>query len=109
VLEERKPITDDPTATDATEVTLAVSGTVEFLPGFNTSANRIAVADAIRAYVNARDIGDAAGVDLGGIYAAIYGAVPSSVKDVDLTVPAGDTAIAAGTIAVADVAGLAYS
>lgn len=109
VIEERCPITDAPAITDAAEVTLTVTGTVQFKAGFNTSANQIAVGDAIRAFANAKDIGDPSGVDLGGIYAAIYGAVPNGVQDADLTAPTGDTSIAAGTVKVADVTGLTFS
>jgi len=109
VLEERCPITDDPAVTDATEVPLVVSGAVQFKAGFNTSANQIALRDAVAAYVNAKDIGDASGVDLGGIYAAMYGAVPGGVQDIDLTQPTGDTAVTAGTIALADTTGLTFS
>lgn len=109
VLDLRKPITDTPQVTDATSASLAVSGTVQFKAGFNTSANRSAVGTAIAAYVNAKGIGDATGIDLGALYAAIYRAVPDGVQDVDLTLPAGDTAIATGAVAVADVTGLSFS
>lgn len=109
VLEERKPLTDSPAVTDAAEVTLAVSGTVQFKAGFNTAGNQSAVRDAIAAFVNAKDIGDTTGIDLGGIYAAIYAAVPSGVQDVDLTSPTGDSTIAAGSVRVADTAGLTFS
>lgn len=109
VLEERCPITDSPTVTDATEVTLTVSGAVQFKAGFNTAGNQSAVGDAVAAFVNAKDIGDTTGIDLGGIYAAIYAAVPSGVQDVDLTSPTGDSTIAAGSVRVADTAGLTFS
>lgn len=109
VLDLRKPITDTPQVTDATTATLAVSGTVQFKAGLNTSANRSAVETAIRAYVNGKGIGDAAGIDLGALYAAIYRAVPDGFEDVDLSSPSGDVAVAAGAVAVPDVTGLSYS
>lgn len=109
VLEERCPITDSPQVTDATEVTLAVSGTVQFKAGYNTSANQIAVGDAVATVVNAKDIGDATGIDLGVLYATVYSAVPGGVQDVDLTSPTGDSTIAAGSVRVADTAGLTFS
>lgn len=109
VLEERCPITDSPTVTDATEVPLVVSGTVQFKAGFNTAGNRSSVGDAVAALANGKDIGDSSGIDLGAIYAAIYNAVPGGVQDVDLSAPTGDSSIGAGTVRVADSTGLVFS
>ena len=94
---------------DTTEVPLVVSGTVQFKAGFNTSANQITVRDAIAAFANGKDIGDPTGIDLGGIYAAIYAAVPNGVQDVDLSSPSGDSSIASGIVRVADSSGLTFS
>jgi hypothetical protein len=111
-LDLRKPITDTPTVVAATVTTITVSGTVAFRGGFNTSANQILVAAAIRAFVDALDIGAGDGsvfVDSAGIAAAIYMAVPGGVADVDLTAPTTDTTITAGRVAVADTAGLTFT
>lgn len=108
----RKPMTDTPVISHATEVTIAVSGTVTFKAGQNTSANQSAVIDGIAAYFAGLEISpggaDAVIVDEAGIKAAIYNAVPGKVKDADIT-PSSDTVLAAGEVAIRDTSGLGWA
>mgnify|MGYP000045785292 CR=1 FL=1 len=100
-LDARKPLTDDPTVVSATETVVAVQGTVRVRFGQNTLANRTKVADALVALQASLGIGDL--VDLGALYAAIRGAIPGIVVDVDITTPIGDTVIGVTAVAVLDV------
>ena len=109
-LDAVKPITDTPVVTNATEVTIAVAGTVRFFSGYNTTANQLAAAAAARAYVNSLPLGDTLDppvVDESGIKAAIYAALPGKVRDIDLSTT--DTALVLGQVAIADTTGLAWA
>lgn len=109
-LDATKPITDTPIVTDATEVTIAVAGTVRFKSGENTSANQIAAEAAARAYVNSIALGtlsDPPVVDAAGIAAAIYTALPGKVRDIDLSTV--DVTLALGEVAVPDTSGLSWA
>lgn len=110
-LDLRKPITDTPTVTAAASATITVAGTVRFKSA-STGAEQIAVTAAIRAYVNALDMpsdGDTTTVDLAGLHAAIYGAAPGRIADVDLSSPTGDTSVTLGSVAVADTSGVTFT
>lgn len=104
-LNARKPITDVPTVVSATEVAVAVQGTVRVRVGQNTASNRAKVIAAIAALQASLGIGD--DVDLGALYAAIRGALPGIVIDVDITTPAGDTAIGDTAVAVLNASHIA--
>lgn len=107
----RKPITDTPTVVAAASATITVAGTVRF-KSTATGAEQIAVTAAIRAYVNALampDDGDTTTVDLAGIHAAVYGAAPGRIADVDLSSPASDTSVSLGSVAVADTSGVSFT
>ena len=104
-LDARKPITDEPTVVSATETVVAVQGTVRVKVGQNTLANRSKVIAAIAALQASLGIGD--DVDLGALYTAIRGALAGVVIDVDITTPAGDTAIGATAVAVLNASNIA--
>lgn len=107
----RKPITDTPTVVAAASATITVAGTVRF-KSTATGAEQIAVTAAIRAYVAGLDLpddGETVVVDLAGIHAAIYGAAPGRVADVDLSSPAADTSVSLGSVAVADTTGVTFT
>ena len=106
-LDARKPITDEPTVVSATETAVAILGTVRVKVGQNTAANRAKVVAAIATLQASLGIGD--DVDLGALYATIRGALGSAVIDVDITTPAGDTAIGATAVAVLDASNIASS
>lgn len=110
-LNRRKPITDSPTVTAAASSTITVAGTIRFKSA-STAAERSAVDAAIAAYVNGLampDDGDTTTVDLAGIHAAIYGAAPGRIADVDLSSPAADTSVSLGSVAVAETSGVTYT
>ena len=107
----RKPITDTPTVVAASSATITVTGTVRFKSAA-TGSEQIAVTAAIRAYVAGLDLpddGEPVTVDLAGIHAAIYGAAPGRIADVDLSSPSGDTTVTLGSVAVADTAGVSFT
>ena len=110
-IDDRKPITDDPTVTHAGTTTVDLTGSsVRFKAGYNISANRNAVQAAVRAYIDTLPIGDDIDqplVDEAGLAAAIYNAVPGGIADVDLT--CGDVTVAVGAIAQADETLIAWS
>lgn len=110
-LDLRKPITDTPTVVAASASTITCTGTVRF-KSTATAAEQIAVKDAIAAYVNALampDAGDTTTVDIAGIHAAIYGAAPGRIADVDLSSPTGDTSVTLGSVAVVDTTGVTFT
>ena len=110
-LDLRKPITDTPTVTAATSSTITCTGTVRFKSAA-TTAEQAAVLAAIRAFVNALDMpddGETVTVDIAGIHAAIYGAAPGRIADVDLSSPSGDTNVSLGSVAVADTTGVSFT
>ena len=107
----RKPITDTPTVVAATQSTITCTGTVRFKSA-STAGERAAVLAAIRAYVNALEMpddGETITVDIAGIHAAIYGAAPGRIADLDLSSPSGDTNVTLGSVAVADTAGVSFT
>jgi len=107
----RKPITDTPTVVAATQATIACTGTVRFKSA-STAGERAAVLAAINTYVNALELpddGETVTVDIAGIHAAIYGAAPGRIADVDLSSPSGDTNVTLGSVAVADVTGVTFT
>ena len=101
-VDARKPLTDTPTLSHATEFPVDVSTmTVRFKTGQNTSANRDAVKTAIEATINGLDIStadDPVIVDEAAIKAAVYIGAPGKVADVDWA--ESDVALAAGRVAV---------
>lgn len=108
-VDARKPLTDVPTLSHASETTVDVSGmTVTFKPGQNTDPNRAAARAAIIAYFSALPIstaGDPVTVDEAGVKASVYTALPGKVKDIDwsgtdTTLSAGQVAIASGTVSI---------
>lgn len=110
-LDIRKPITDTPTVVAAAASTITCAGTVRFKSAA-TAAEQIAVTEAIATYVNALDMpsdGDTTTVDIAGIHAAIYGAAPGRIADVDLSSPASDTSVTLGSVAVADTSGVSFT
>lgn len=103
----QKPITDSVTVEAAGAYPIVVTGTVVFRSAtFNTTDATSAIEAALRAYVTSKGFGDT--VDLGGIYAAIYGAAPG-VVDVDLSSPSGDTVLGVDKIATDGAITLTYS
>lgn len=109
-VEARRPHTDTPAINHATVVNVDVSAlTVRFKPGKNTSANQTAVRAAVTAAVNGLDISTASDpviVDEAAIKAAVYGAVPGAVRDVDwstsdATLGAGEVAVTTGASSIA--------
>lgn len=112
-VDARKPLTDAPTLSHATEVTITITGTVTFKSGQNTSANQTLVLDEIAAYFAGLDISTADApvvVDEAGIKAAIYNAVPGKVKDADIsTSPSTDYTLPAGRVAKKDTSGIAWA
>lgn len=110
-LDLRKPITDTPTVVAASASTITCTGTVRF-KSTATAAEQSAVITAIRAYINGLampDAGDTVTVDIAGIHAAIYGAAPGRIADVDLSSPSGDASVSLGSVAVADTAGITFT
>lgn len=110
-VDERKPLTDTPTLSHATEQTVTIAGTVRFKTGQNTTANQQAVGDAIDAFFAALPIstaGDPVTVDEAAIKAAIYDGAPGKIADADVT-PSTDTTLAAGRVAVPDYSALAWA
>lgn len=106
----RKPITDTPTVTNATQVTVTVLGSVRFFSGYNTSDNRSAAAAAITEYVAGLPLGSATDppvVDAAGLSAAVYAALPGKVRDIDFT--NNDVTLALGQVAVANTASITWS
>lgn len=105
------PITDTPDVQAATQATITVAGTVRFKSPA-TSEEQAAVLVAINAYVSGLEMpddGDTTTVDLAGIHAAIYGAAPGRIADVDLSSPTGDTAVTLGSVAVANTSGVTFT
>lgn len=110
-VDARKPLTDTPTLSHATEVTITIAGTVRFRTGENTTANQAAVGAAIDAFFAALPISsstDPVIVDEAAIKAAIYSGAPGKIADADVT-PSTDTTLAAGRVAVPDYASLAWA
>lgn len=110
-LDLRCPITDNPTVTAAASATITVAGTVAFKTA-STAAERAAVLAAVANYINALempDAGETVTVDLAGIHAAIYGAAPGRIADVDLSSPTGDTSVTLGSVAIADTTGVTFT
>jgi hypothetical protein len=110
-LDLRKPITDTPTVVAASASTITCTGTVRF-KSTATAAEQAAVITAINTYVNGLampDAGDTVTVDIAGIHAAIYGAAPGRIADVDLSSPSGDTSVSLGSVAVASTAGVTFT
>lgn len=101
-VEARRPHTDTPEISHATEAAVDVSAmTVRFKPGKNTDANRTAVRAGIVATVNGLDIStadDPVVVDEAAIKAAVYSGAPGLVRDVDWST--ADATLAAGQVAV---------
>lgn len=110
-LDLRKPITTTPTAVAASASTITCTGTVRF-KSTATAGEQSAVLAAIRTYVNSLampDDGETVTVDIAGIDAAIYGAAPGRIADVDLSSPSGDTSVTLGSVAVADTTGVTFT
>ncbi len=91
------PVTDAPTVTAATAVTVNVTATIYVLAASDSTANRTLATDALTAYINGLDLGDAV-VDVVKLGAAIYAA--AGIRDVDVVIPAADVTISAGQVAV---------
>jgi uncharacterized phage protein gp47/JayE len=91
------PVTDAPTVTAATAVTVSVTATIYVLAASDSTANRTLATDALSAYINGLDLGDAT-VDVVKLGAAIYAA--AGIRDVDVVTPAADVTISAGQVAV---------
>ncbi len=91
------PVTDAPTVTAATAVTVNVTATIYVLAASDSTANRTLATDALSAYINGLDLGDAT-VDVVKLGAAIYAA--AGIRDVDVVIPAADTTVSAGQVAV---------
>lgn len=105
-VDEQKPVTDDPTVTAATAVTVQVSGSVRFSSStYDTAAAHTTIENAITALITGKGFGDT--VDLGAIYHAIYAAA-DGVADVDLTLPAADAVLTVSQIGAAALS-LAYT
>lgn len=107
----RKPITTTPTVVAASASTITCTGTVRF-KSTATAEEQAAVPLAIATFVNALampDDGETVTVDLAGIAAAIYGAAPGRIADLDLSSPSGDTSVTLGSVAVADVTGISFT
>lgn len=100
-----KPVTDSPTVTAATAVTVNVTATVYVLAASDSTANRALATDAIDAYINGLDMGDAV-VDVVKLGAAIYAA--AGVRDVDVSQPSADVTITAGQVAVVGAVSLTW-
>ncbi len=92
-----RPVTDSPTVTAATAVTVNVTATIYVLAASDSTANRALATDAMSAYINGLDLGDAT-VDVVKLGAAIYAA--AGIRDVDVVIPAADVSISAGQVAV---------
>ena len=110
-LDLRKPITDTPTVLAASSSTITCTGTVRFKSA-STAGERAAVLAAIATYINALELpddGETITVDIAGIHAAIYGAAPGRIADVDLSSPSGDTSVTLGSVAVADTTGVTFT
>ncbi len=110
-VDARKPLTDTPTLSHATEQTVAIAGTVRFKTGENTTANQQAVLDGITAYFAALPIstaGDPVTVDEAAIKAAIYGGAPGKIADADVT-PSTDTVLPSGYVAKPSTVGLGWA
>ena len=110
-VDARKPLTDTPTLSNATEVEFTVTGTVYFRTGQNTADNLTAAKSAITAYFAALPISSASDpvtVDEAGIKAAVYGALPGKIRDLDLsTSPSTDATLSSGQVATVDPDALA--
>lgn len=110
-VDARKPLTDTPTLSHATELEFVVAGTVYFKSGQNTAENLTTAKAAIEAYFASLDISTASDpvtVDEAGIKAAVYNALPGKVRDLDLsTTPSTDAVLASGYVATVDPAALA--
>lgn len=91
------PVTDAPTVTAATAVTVNITATIYVLAASDSTANRTLATDALSAYINGLDLGDAT-VDVVKLGAAIYAA--AGIRDVDVVIPAADVSISAGQVAV---------
>ncbi len=110
ILDLKKPITDTPAVTNATQVTVTVLGSVKFFSGYNVGANQIAAAAAITAYVAGLPLGsstDPPVVDAAGLSAAVYAALPGKVRDIDFTNV--DVTLSLGQVAVANTASITWS
>lgn len=92
-----KPVTDSPTVTAATAITVNITATIYVRAASDSSANRTLATDALSAYINGLDLGDAT-VDVVKLGAAIYAA--AGIRDVDVVIPAADVSISAGQVAV---------
>lgn len=98
-LDAQKPVTDDVSVYAASVTNVTVGGTVRVRNAtYNTAENRFKARDAVEAYFQTLEMGDA--VDLGGIYAGLRSA--DGVVDVDLSAPTGDVSIPGTGIAVLD-------
>lgn len=101
-VEERRPHTDTPDISHATEIPVDVSGlSVRFKPGKNTPANQTAVKAAVVAHIDGLDIStsdDPVVVDEAAIKAAVYSGAPGLVRDVDWST--ADATLGAGEVAV---------
>ena len=103
----RCPVTDAPTVLAAGVVTVNVTAAVEFESStYNTSDARATIEDALGVVLNGQPMGR--DVDIGALYAAIRGAA-AGVLDVDISVPASDTAVGVSQISVAGTLSLTYS
>ena len=91
------PVTDAPTVTAATAVTVNITATIYVIAASDSAANRTLATDALSAYINGLDLGDAT-VDVVKLGAAIYAA--AGIRDVDVVIPAADVGISAGQVAV---------
>jgi uncharacterized phage protein gp47/JayE len=110
ILDLKKPITDTPVVTNATQVTVTVLGSVRFFSGYNTADNRSAAAAAITAYVAGLPLGSSADppvVDASGLSAAVYTALPGKVRDIDFSNV--DVTLSLGQVAVANTASITWS
>lgn len=101
-----KPVTDLPTVTAATAITVDVTATVYVRAASDSTSNRTLATDALTAYINGLAIGDAV-VDVVKLGASIYAA--AGVRDVDVTTPAGDVAISAGQVATVGTLSLTWT
>jgi phage-related baseplate assembly protein len=100
-----KPLTDSPTILPAVALPVQVAGPIQVRAADDSPANRARATDALAALGAGLGI-EGATLDLGALYAAIYAA--RGIVDVDLTLPAGDTAVPFGSVAVLDVSGLVW-
>jgi len=101
ILDLKKPITDTPVVTNASEVEINPTGTIRFFSGYNTDGNKATARAAISAYLNALPLGsstDPPVVDAAGLSAAVYTALPGKVRDIDFS--NADVTLSLGQVAV---------